>query len=402
MAASSQYDRDYTFTYSAGSASQTLTVSWTMTSGASYGNVTLNAAALGGSTIQATLGTPQSTPINTPFPVSVQATVLDAGGNPVSGASVTFTAPTTGPTATFAGSSMATVTTNTAGLAVAPLLTANSQAGTYVVTATADGISANASFSLTNTAGAPSSIVASGGTPQSATVGTLFASPLQATVKDNGGNLLNDISVTFSAPGSGASASFGGSSSAVVVTNTNGVATAPALTADGVAGTYTVTASALGVASPANFSLTNTAPVPYSISAIAGSSQSATLNSPFSIALQVLVTQSNGNPLSGATVSFTAPSSGPGAAFAGSATATAITNSSGIATAPALTANSQMGTYAVLANVSGLSTSTSFLLTNVAVTSPIISATMGTPQSTPVSMAFGTALQATVTTAAIR
>jgi hypothetical protein len=41
---SEQYDRNYTLTYSAGSASQTLTITWTMTSG--VGNVTLNAAAL--------------------------------------------------------------------------------------------------------------------------------------------------------------------------------------------------------------------------------------------------------------------------------------------------------------------------------------------------------------------
>jgi hypothetical protein len=366
-----QYDRNYTLTYSAASSGRSLTISWTMTSGS--GNVTLNAAALTGSGISAASGTPQSTAIDTSFALSLGASVEDAGGNPVSGASVTFTAPTTGPGVTFAGSSTATVTTNAMGLAVAPLLTANREAGTYVVTASAAGIAANASFSLTNTAGAPSSIVPSGGTPQSATVSSMFATPLQATVKDSGGNLLGDVSVTFSAPGSGASASFGGASSAVAITNANGVATAPALTADGVAGTYIVTASALGVATPANYSLTNTAPtapVPASISAIAGSSQSATVNAAFSVALQALVTQSNGNPLSGATVLFTAPSSGPSATFGGSATATALTNSSGIATAPALTANGQSGGYSVLANVSGLSTGASFTLTNLAVALP--------------------------------
>ena len=39
-----QYDRNYTLTYQAGGAGQTLTVTWKMTSGT--GNVTLNAAAL--------------------------------------------------------------------------------------------------------------------------------------------------------------------------------------------------------------------------------------------------------------------------------------------------------------------------------------------------------------------
>ena len=48
-AVQSQYDRNYTFTYQASGASQTLRVTWTMTSGDSFGNVTLNGAALSGS-----------------------------------------------------------------------------------------------------------------------------------------------------------------------------------------------------------------------------------------------------------------------------------------------------------------------------------------------------------------
>jgi hypothetical protein len=43
------------------------------------------------------------------------------------------------------------------------------------------------------------------------------------------------------------------------VTDVNGLATAPALTANGQAGSYVVTASAAGVSAPANFNLTNTA-----------------------------------------------------------------------------------------------------------------------------------------------
>ena len=46
---SGQYDRNYTLTYSAVGAGQTLTVTWIMASGT--GNVTLSGAALGGSTI---------------------------------------------------------------------------------------------------------------------------------------------------------------------------------------------------------------------------------------------------------------------------------------------------------------------------------------------------------------
>jgi hypothetical protein len=67
------------------------------------------------------------------------------------------------------------------------------------------------------------------------------------------------VTVTFTAPGSGASAQFGGSATATAVTNSSGVATAPALTANGTTGSYTVTATAPGVATPANYALTNTA-----------------------------------------------------------------------------------------------------------------------------------------------
>jgi hypothetical protein len=41
-----QYDRNYMLTYSAASASQTLIVTWKMSSGPVYGNVTLSAAAI--------------------------------------------------------------------------------------------------------------------------------------------------------------------------------------------------------------------------------------------------------------------------------------------------------------------------------------------------------------------
>ena len=62
--------------------------------------------------------------------------------------------------------------------------------------------------------------------------------------------------MTFTAPSSGASGTFSGSST--VTTNSSGVATAPTFTANSTAGTYTVTASVAGVATPASFSLTNT------------------------------------------------------------------------------------------------------------------------------------------------
>ena len=106
--------------------------------------------------------------------------------------------------------------------------------------------------------GTQATILATAGTPQSATVSTAFATALQATVKDANNNPVGGVTVTFTAPSSGATGTFSGSATAMAVTNASGLATAPTFTANATAGSYTVTASAPGVSFPASFSLTNT------------------------------------------------------------------------------------------------------------------------------------------------
>ena len=107
----------------------------------------------------------------------------------------------------------------------------------------------------------PAAIASNAGTPQSANISATFATALQATVTNASNNPVSGATVTFTAPASGAGAAFAGpgngSATATVVTNTNGVATAPTLTANGTAGSYSVTASVAGVAAVASFSLTN-------------------------------------------------------------------------------------------------------------------------------------------------
>ena len=114
-------------------------------------------------------------------------------------------------TATFGGLATATAVTNGSGIATAPALTANTQAGLYTVTASAPGIATPAIFNLTNTAGTPASVTATAGISQSATISTTFATSLQATVKDASFNPVGGVAVTFAAPGAGASGVFGGS-----------------------------------------------------------------------------------------------------------------------------------------------------------------------------------------------
>ena len=101
--------------------------------------------------VNATAGTPQSTPINTAFGTQLQATVTESG-NPISGITVTFTSPGSGPSGTFPGTvTTANVATNGSGVAIAPVFTANSTAGgPYNVVASIGTGLPSASFALTN------------------------------------------------------------------------------------------------------------------------------------------------------------------------------------------------------------------------------------------------------------
>jgi hypothetical protein len=104
------------------------------------------------SSIAATSGTPQSAQINTDFAAPLTATLTNSGGSPLAGVPVTFAAPTSGASGTFAGgATTATATTNASGVATSPTFTANGTGGSYAATASASGVGSPATFSLTNT-----------------------------------------------------------------------------------------------------------------------------------------------------------------------------------------------------------------------------------------------------------
>ena len=99
--------------------------------------------------IAATAGNGQSTPVKKAFATPLQVRVQDAAGNGVANVSVKFKAVpgAKGVSGTF--SSSAAVLTNSSGYATASTLTANGIAGTFTVTATAGNLVA--SFTLTVT-----------------------------------------------------------------------------------------------------------------------------------------------------------------------------------------------------------------------------------------------------------
>jgi hypothetical protein len=109
-------------------------------------------AAATGPTISATGGTPQSAKVGTPFTHKLSARVLGRKGNPRVGLLVTFRAPTTGPSLTFAnGRTSWTHATGKRGY-VRVVVTANQTAGKYTVTANLKkgALPKPATFSLTN------------------------------------------------------------------------------------------------------------------------------------------------------------------------------------------------------------------------------------------------------------
>ena len=195
-------------------------------------------------------GNNQAAAINTAFGSALVALVKDAGGNAISGQSVTFTANAgaNGQSGTFSNIfsnnlTTITTTTNNAGQA-SESITANSKVGAYTVTATAG--SASAAFALANLTGAPEKIVVTSGSGQSATIHTAFANPLIATVTDAGGNPVTGAIVTFNAPSAGIipALTFSNAASSIsVMTNASGQASSGAMTANGIpGGPYNVSA----------------------------------------------------------------------------------------------------------------------------------------------------------------
>ncbi len=105
----------------------------------------------------------------------------------------------------------------------------------------------------------PASIVPAGGDNQWAILGATFATPLAVNVYNANGHPVQGVSVTFTAPAGGASGTFagGGEDSVTVVTDANGLATAPAFMANDTAGSDIVRAQAAGLATIAEFHLSN-------------------------------------------------------------------------------------------------------------------------------------------------
>jgi Bacterial Ig-like domain (group 3) len=295
-------------------------------------------------------GTPQVVPINTTFPVPPTAEVRDAANQLLAGVTVVFDLPPTGPSGTFPGGVLsATSVTTSAGLATAPVVTANSVAGVYAAAATA-GAAPPAGFPLTNA---------------------------QATTTTALGSSLNPS--TF-----GATVTFTATVAPVVATGTVSFFDGATLLGTGSlsAGMATFAASTLGAGShsitavyggDANY-LGSTSPVltqvviqvPATITATGGTPQSTPVSTPFGAVLAATVRDASNFVVPGVAVTFTLPASGASGTFPGAAlTAIATTDVTGIALSPVVAANATIGSFNATANAAAVAVPATFNLQNL-------------------------------------
>jgi len=177
--------------------------------------------------------------------------------------------------------------------------------------------------------------------------------------------LSTDETWLMATPGTGSTSS----NTITVSVNTAG------LTAQTLTGHVIVTAS--GAANspfkiPVTLTLDNT-----SIAATAGTPQVADVGVKYAMPFQATVKDTNGNLVNGTTVTFTAPSSGVGGTFPGNLTTVTAQTVSGIATAPAFTANATAGNYTITATVDGAASPASFSLTNAVAGSTSLGGALG-------------------------
>ena len=355
--------------------------SYTVVASSTYGSVSFsltNSAAGIPATITLLSPASQSAKVNTNYEHPLSVRVLDAAGNPVSGATVSFTlGPAAGSSggsaassagASFAGgSAQGTAMTDSDGIATSPQFTANGTIGILTATATVAGLPAPASFRLENLPGPGERLIRLGSPERTATVDQRYTHKLRVLVRDANGTPQVGATVTFTLGGSGsgsvsgagsgasAGANFaGGASTATATTGIHGVATSPSIMAGTGAGTFAATATAATTTSTARFTLSNHAGKPATITAGIAAAEETRVGTRFAIALAVTVTDALGNKVPGALVTFTAPASSASGSFDTPDHTHAVsvrTDSGGVAVAPPFIASTQPGGYVVIAAV---------------------------------------------------
>ncbi|MES2124412.1 MAG: Ig-like domain-containing protein [Gemmatimonadota bacterium] len=186
-------------------------------------------------------GSSQSGIVGAALAAPLVVKVTDEDGDPVSGATVSFTTSSNG----TLGSS--TATTDAQGMAQTTFVLGPA-AGSQTVTASVNGVSTPVTFSFTAMVSTASAISIVGGNNQSGAVGTPLAAALVVKVSDLLGNGVADATVNWSTTA-------GTLGSTTTTTNASGQAQTT-LTLPATAGTATVTATLAGTSTTATFTAT--------------------------------------------------------------------------------------------------------------------------------------------------
>jgi hypothetical protein len=298
-------------------------------------------------------GDGQSAAVLSPLANSLVATVLDAGGNPVSGQAVTFTVDSLPSGATGQTLSPGSATTDAQGRATASL-TLGSKIGAYRVTASVAGLSGSpVTFRLSSTVGLPRTLTMVQGSGQTKSIGSTLDNAYVVRILDAASNPVPGVNVAFAIDSIPAGAT--GQSLRVLnaVTDAQGESQA-VLTLGSKVGAYVVSASSAGLSgSPARFSARATAGAAAIVALTFGDGQTSMVSSELLLPFVVTVTDIGGNPFAGASVQFaieTAPTGSQGQTLR---VMNGVTDVSGQASAY-LTLGDRDGRYTVTASVSGL------------------------------------------------
>src|SRR5581483_890581 len=326
--------------------------SWKLGTAAGANSLSASSTGLGTATFTAT-GTPdaattvsvssgdnQSATVDTALATDPVALVTDQFGNPVEGVPVTFGVASGGGSVTGANA-----TSDVNGLVAVGSWTLGTTAGLNSLAASSAGLT-SATFHATGTAGSAQTIAVSAGDAQTATVGTNVNVDPAVVVRDQYGNPVAGVGVTF------AVASGGGSATGTnATTNASGVATAGSWQLGTAAGSNTLTATSGSLGgSPVTFHATGTADAPTTLAVSSGDNQSATVATATASPPTAIVTDQYGNPVSGVAVTFAVASGG------GSVTgANATTGASGLASVGSWTLGTAAGANTLTASSSGLS-----------------------------------------------
>ncbi len=364
--------------------------SWTL--GATAGANTVSAAATGltGSpivfTATGTVGTPttiaansvttQSTVAGTAVATPPSVKVTDAGGNPVTGVTVTFAVASGGGSVT-----PATVNTNASGIATATSWTLGTTAGANSVTASATGLTGSpVTFSATGTVGTATKLLVVT-EPAGAVSGIAFTTQPVVNITDVNGNRTTSTASVTAAIATGT----GTLSGTTTVAAVNGQATFANLKITGT-GSHSIVFTSTALTSDTTVVFTVNAGTPTTIAANSVVTQSATAGSNVAAPPSVVVTDVNGTPVPGVSVTFALTAGG--GSITPASPATVVTNASGIATLTSWTLGTAAGANTLTATATGLSGSpVTFNATGTVGAPTQISAVSVTTQSTTISTA---------------